>query len=143
MSERPIVKGSGLFIRGAKQRIAITTIGFIALYGVLILSPISKIFGTDELGMTARFALLCFMAVFNGFNIRTDSFNLFKGIGKNKLFIEIAVGIFAFTVLLCNVASSLVNTVALDVTHWFTIIILALMIVPIDFLRKVIVNKQK
>lgn len=143
MTEKPIKKGSGLFICGAKQRIAVTTVGFIALYGILILSPIAKMFGTDELGMTARFALLCFMAVFNGFNTRTDSLNLFNGISKNKLFVEIAISICVFTVLLCNVASSLVNTTALDITHWITIIILALMIVPVDFLRKVIVNKQK
>lgn len=33
MTEKPIKKGSGLFIRGAKKRIAISTVAFIALYG--------------------------------------------------------------------------------------------------------------
>lgn len=143
MSEQPIKKGSGLFIRGSKQRITVSTVGFIVLYGILMVSPISKLFGTDELKMTSRFALLCLMAVVNGFNIRTDSFNLFKGIKQNKLFVEIAIGIVLFAIILCNVAKTLVNTVALDMKQWVVIIILALMIVPIDFLRKMIVNKQK
>lgn len=50
-------------------------------------------FATETEAMTARFALLCFMAVFNGFNIRTEHINLFNGIGKNKLFSAIAIGI--------------------------------------------------
>ena len=47
MSERPIKKGSGLFIRGAKKRIAISTAAFIALYGIITFSPVSNMFATD------------------------------------------------------------------------------------------------
>lgn len=93
MTEKPIKKGSGLFIRGAKKRIAISTVAFIALYGIITFSPIANMFATEAEAMTARFALLCFMAVFNGFNIRTEHINLFNGIGKNKLFSAIAIGI--------------------------------------------------
>ena len=35
MNEEPIMKGSGLFIRGAKGRIALSSIVFIALFGVI------------------------------------------------------------------------------------------------------------
>lgn len=72
MTEKPIKKGSGLFIRGAKKRIAISTVAFIALYGIITFSPIANMFASETEAMTARFALLCFMAVFNGFNIRTE-----------------------------------------------------------------------
>ena len=37
MNEEPIMKGSGLFIRGAKGRIALSSIVFIALFGVITL----------------------------------------------------------------------------------------------------------
>lgn len=76
MKEKPIKKGSGLFIRGAKKRIALSTIVFIVLFGAITYGPIAAIFTTPELAITARFALLCFMAVFNGFTIRTESMNL-------------------------------------------------------------------
>ena len=75
MTENPIKKGSGLFIRGAKKRIAISTVTFIALYGVLMFSPVSKLFTTDVEAMTARFAMLCIMSVCNGFGIRTEHIN--------------------------------------------------------------------
>lgn len=138
MYEEPIKKGSGLFIRGAKTRIAVSTISFIALYGVIILSPISKMFLTDVEAMTARFALLCFMAVFNGFNIRTDSFNLLKGIRKNKLFGYIAISIFMITVILCNFAGELIKVTPLDFNHWLIIIVLAFMVIPVDLVRKAV-----
>lgn len=142
MSERPIKKGSGLFIRGAKKRIAISTTAFIALYGIITFSPVSNMFATDAEAMTARFALLCFMAVFNGFNIRTEHMNLFKGIGKNKLFSYIAVGICAMTVILCDFAGALIKATALDLNHWLVIIALAFMVIPVDLVRKAVDNRK-
>lgn len=142
MSERPIKKGSGLFIRGAKKRIAISTAAFIALYGVITFSPASNMFATDVEAMTARFALLCFMAVFNGFNIRTEHMNLFKGIGKNKLFLYIAVGICAMTVVLCDFAGALIKATVLDLNHWLVIIALAFMVIPVDLVRKAVDNRK-
>lgn len=142
MSERPIKKGSGLFIRGAKKRITISTAAFIALYGVITFSPVSNMFVTDVEAMTARFALLCFMAVLNGFNIRTEHMNLFKGIGKNKLFSYIAVGICAMTVILCDFAGTLIKATALDLNHWLVIIALAFMVIPVDLVRKAVDNRK-
>lgn len=138
MKEKPITKGSGLFIRGAKGRIALSSAVFVLLYMIITVTPVANFFATDAEALTARFALLCFMAVFNGFNIRTDKINLFNGITKNKLFVYIAIGIFAMTVLLCNVVSGLIQTTSLDVTHWIVVAVLAFMVIPADLLRKTI-----
>ena len=143
MTEKPIKKGSGLFIRGAKKRIAISTVAFIVLYGIITFSPISDIFATETEAMTARFALLCFMAVFNGFNIRTEHINLFNGIKKNKLFSVIAIGIFVMTFALCNFAENLIKVTALDFKHWVVVVILAFMVIPIDLIRKIIEKKRE
>lgn len=143
MTEKPIKKGSGLFIRGAKKRIAISTVAFIVLYGIITFSPISNMFASETEAMTARFALLCFMAVFNGFNIRTEHINLFNGIGKNKLFSAIAIGIFVMTFALCNFAKNLIKVTALDFKHWVVVVILAFMVIPIDLIRKIIEKKRE
>lgn len=143
MTEKPIKKGSGLFIRGAKKRIAISTVAFIALYGIITFSPIANMFASETEAMTARFALLCFMAVFNGFNIRTEHINLFNGIGKNKLFSAIAIGIFVMTFALCNFAENLIKVTALDFKHWVVVVILAFMVIPIDLIRKIIEKKRE
>lgn len=142
MVEQPIKKGSGLFIRGAKKRIAISTLSFIALYAIITLTPISNMFTGELESMTARFALLCFMAVFNGFGIRTEHINPLNGIKKNRLFSNIAISIFAITILLCNFAGDLIKVTPLDIKHWSVIIMLAFMVVPVDLVRKVI-NKRK
>lgn len=143
MTEKPIKKGSGLFIRGAKKRIAISTVAFIVLYGIITFSPIANMFATETEAITARFALLCFMAVFNGFNIRTEHINLFNGIGKNKLFSAIAIGIFVMTFALCNFAENLIKVTALDFKHWVVVVILAFMVIPIDLIRKIIEKKRE
>lgn len=141
MNEEPIMKGSGLFIRGAKGRIALSSIVFIALFGVITFGPVGNMFTTKLSAMTARFALLCLMAVFNGFTIRTDSMNLFKGIKNNKLFVYIALGIFAMTVVLCNFVGNLVQTTPMDVKQWIVVLVTAFMVVPVDWIRKAICKK--
>lgn len=141
MNEEPIMKGSGLFIRGAKGRIALSSIVFIALFGVITFGPVGNMFATKLSAMTARFALLCLMAVFNGFTIRTDSINLFKGIKNNKLFMYIALGIFAMTVVLCNFVGNLVQTTPMDVKQWIVVLMTAFMVMPVDWIRKAICKK--
>ena len=141
MNEEPIMKGSGLFIRGAKGRIALSSIVFIALFGVITFGPVGNMFATKLSAMTARFALLCLMAVFNGFTIRTDSMNLFKGIKNNKLFVYIALGIFTMAVVLCNFVGNLVQTTPMDVKQWIVVLMTAFMVVPVDWIRKAICKK--
>ena len=141
MNEEPIMKGSGLFIRGAKGRIALSSIVFIALFGVITFGPVGNMFATKLSAMTARFALLCLMAVFNGFTIRTDSMNLFKGIKNNKLFVYIALGIFAMAVVLCNFVGNLVQATPMDVKQWIVVLVTAFMVVPVDWIRKAICKK--
>ncbi len=139
MHEIPIKKGSGLFIRGAKGRIALSTCSFIVVYALL---TFSGLFETETESLTARFAVLCFMAVFNGFNIRTEHVNLLNGLGKNKLFVKIALGILAGTIAICTFAGELVKVTPLDVKHWLVIIGLAFIVIPVDLIRKVI-NKNR
>lgn len=133
MVEKPIKKGSGLFVSGAKGRIALSTGVFVALFVASMV-----IFPTEREGLTVRFALLCFMAVFNGFCIRTDKMNLLSGIGKNKLFAYIAAGIFAGTILLCTFTGNLIKAVPLRLTQWLEIIGLAFTVVLVDWARKII-----
>lgn len=141
MDERPIKKGSGLFIRGAKKRIALSTASFIGLYMIITLTPIANLFANGTEALTARFGLLCFMAVFNGFNIRTEHINLFTGISKNKNFVYIAMSILASTIILCN-AGELLKVCTLSLNQWLIITALAIMVIPIDLMRKAFEKRE-
>ena len=142
MTENPIKKGSGLFIRGAKKRIAISTVTFIVLYGVLMFSPVSKLFTTDVEAMTARFAMLCIMSVCNGFGIRTEHINLLNGLKNNKTFVYIAAGIVLGTIALCNALGGLIKATAMNMSQWIAIIGLSLTVIVVDVIRKLFIKGE-
>lgn len=142
MTENPIKKGSGLFIRGAKKRIAISTVTFIVLYGILMSSPVSKLFTTDVEAMTARFAMLCIMSVCNGFGIRTEHINLLNGLKNNKTFVYIAAGIVLGTIVLCNVLGGLIQVTAMNMSQWIAIIGLSLTVIVVDVIRKLFIKGE-
>ncbi len=141
MKEKPIPKGSKLLSKETLWQIGVSVVGFIALFGVTLLPQFQEIFGNnEEVYATVRFALLIMMATFNGFSIRTDGFNLFKGMSKNKLFVEIAIAIFALTFVLAQFGGAVMGCAAMTVTQWITVVIIAFMIIPIDLVRKAIVK---
>ena len=142
MLEKPIPKGSKLLSKETISQIAVSIVGFLAIFGLTFVPQIRAIFPTEEVYASARFALLIFVAVVNGFNIRTDGFNLFKGISKNPLFVVIAILIFASTFALVQFAQSFVGCVALSGLQWAVICGLSLLIVPIDFVRKYFVRRK-
>lgn len=138
MFEKPIKKGSGLFIRDSKMRIGVGTIGFMAIFALILVTPLSKIFPTEETALAARFALLCIMATLNGFNIRTDKRNLLSGLKNNPLFVKIACGIIAGTILVVQFTGKLLHVTPLSLTQWLVIFLAASAIIPIDLIRKTV-----
>lgn len=142
MCEVPIKKGSGLFIRGAKGRIAIAACTFIGVYFLMMFTSLHGYFTSDLEFLTARFTILCFMAVFNGFNIRTEHFNLFHGLKKNKLFVEIAIGIFVGVMIACTFLGELLKLTSLNLIQWLIVIGLSLLVIPVDLIRKAIVKRN-
>ena len=144
MKEKPIPKGSKLLSKETIGQIAVSVVAFIGIFGITLLPPVQKILGNNEaVYATVRFALLIMMATFNGFNIRTDGFNLFKGIGKNKLFIEIAVVIFALTFVLAQFGGDIMGCTAMTLMQWGVTVVLAFMIIPIDLVRKAIIKIKR
>ncbi len=142
MSEKPIKKGLGLFVNGAKTRIAVSTVSFILAYAILLFTPMNSLFENEQTALTARFALMCFMAALNGFNIRTDKINLFSGLKNNTLFVKIALGIIAGVVLACTFLKNAIKVCPLNLTQWLAIALLSLIVIPIDIIRKLIVKAK-
>lgn len=142
MLEQPIEKGSKLLSKETVNQIAVSVVGFMAVFGITLTPWFQQMFPTEEIYLTARFALLVLMATVNGFNIRTDHLNLFEGIGKNKLFIEIALCIFVGLYLLVTFGGDFLHVVPLSCLQWLTLAGMSLLIVPIDLIRKLILKKR-
>lgn len=143
MNEKPIPKGSKLLSHDTITQIMMSVITFLALFAITAMPAFQKIFDSEAVYATARFALLIFAATINGFNIRTDGLNLFRGIGKNKLFVEIAATIFVMTFLLAQFGGDFMGCHAMNLTQWIAVIGLSFLVIPVDLVRKYIVNSRK
>lgn len=140
MREQPIPKGSKLLSNNTSTQIGVSVLTFMAIFGITAIPAIRDLFGSEEVYATVRFAMLVVMATVNGFNIRTDSMNLFKGIKDNTMFVKIAMMIFAGIILLCQFGGEMLHCAPLSVTQWVAIFALSLLVVPVDLIRKKITN---
>jgi magnesium-transporting ATPase (P-type) len=94
-----------------------------------------------ELG-TAYFAYFIFSAVFNAFNARTTEMNLFDNIKGNKGFLKILGIIVVVQFLMTYLGGSVMRCHGLNLTEWVVVFIMAISIIPVDLIRKAIVNKK-
>ncbi len=92
---------------------------------------------------TGYFTFFILTAIFNAFNARTESLNLFEHIFENKNFISIMVLIFVVQVIMTYIGGSILRTAALNGKEWLTIILLVFTIIPLDLIRKIIMNTYK
>ena len=89
---------------------------------------------------TAYFAFFIFIAVFNAFNARTDRVNLFDNLGRNKGFLTVFGIIAVVQILMTYLGGAILSGYGLNVTEWLMVLIMAISIIPIDLIRKAIMN---
>lgn len=92
--------------------------------------------GTDKYFMTAFFALLIFIDVFNAFNARTHKINLLSNIRRNKVFILIITFIVFMQIIMIYYGGTLFRTSGLTIKEFIITIILSFTVIPIDNIRK-------
>ena len=92
--------------------------------------------------MTAYFALFIFIGIFNAFNSRTERLNILSNILKNKVFIFVFMFIILAQIFLIYNGHDLFRTYGLTLFELSFVIILALTIIPADFIRKLILKKK-
>jgi len=96
----------------------------------------------DEYFMTAFFGLFIFMGIFNCFNARTTRLNLLANILKNKMFLGIIIFILVVQLFLIYFGGNLFRTAGLTFFELEVILFLSTTVIPIDFLRKMILKKR-
>ncbi len=94
----------------------------------------------DEYFMSAFFGLFIFIGIFNCFNARTHRLHLFAHILKNKAFMLVITFIVTVQIILIYYGGSLFRTIGLNLRELFTIIVIAALVIPVDFLRKLILR---
>nr|WP_243108404.1 calcium-translocating P-type ATPase, PMCA-type [Maliibacterium massiliense] len=86
--------------------------------------------------MTAFFALFVFAGVFNGFNARTTRINPMAHLRENPMFILIMIAVCAVQILLIYFGGTLFRTAGLALHELLAVLLLSLLVIPVDMLRK-------
>ena len=138
MKERPKRRDERIMTRGMWGQIIICggTIATICL-AFLLLAPKTSHFET------AFFALFMFLAIFMSFNARTDSPNLLEFMSGNKAFIAIMSFVTLSQVAIIYFGGSAFRTHGLPLNMIICVVLLAVIIIPIDFIRKMILRKVR
>ncbi len=111
------------------------------------------IFGSKEKLYTAYFVLFVVAALFNGFNVRDDGFGIFKNLNENTGFMKVWIAIVLVQALIVNAAlipltpfkwiSSMFSCTPFGVIGWVVVFVLAFTIIPVDLVRKGLMNKAR
>ena len=92
--------------------------------------------------MSAFFGLFIFIDIFNSLNARTERINIFANIFKSKCFIIIVSFIAIVQILLIYFGGDLFRTIGLNFKELEVMILLASTVIPVDFLRKIIIKES-
>ena len=96
----------------------------------------------QEYFMTAFFSLLIFIDVFNAFNARTHALNILSNLSKNKIFIVIISFIIIIQIIMIYYGGNIFRTSGLTIKELLTTILIASSVIPIDFIRKLILRSK-
>lgn len=91
--------------------------------------------------LTAFFTLFIFISIFNCFNARTHRLNILKNLIKNKIFLSIIIFIVLVQLILIYYGGAIFRTTGLTIKELWITILISLSVIPIDFLRKLILKK--
>ncbi len=145
MREKPVPREEGIVTKQMFVQILISAayITFICL-GILFVNPISGLFGDASTTYlkSALFATFMMAITFNGFNARTTSINVFKGIGKNKSFIGVTVAILIIQFVFITFGGAFLSVTPLSAGSWLICIVLAIIVIPVDMLRKLLLKDR-
>lgn len=94
----------------------------------------------DTYMKTFMFAFFIYAIIFNSFNTRSEKFNLFEHIGENKRFILVMGAIFVLQTVIIEVGGPVFGTTTLHPLHLAIAMGLALLIIPVDMIRKAIMG---
>lgn len=145
MNEKPVKREAPILTGYIKSAIAISAI-FITLGSVLILEnfagildfvrPVSGAVDIEVYDKTFMFAFFIYSIIFNSLNTRSETYNVFEHIGQNKKFIFVMSGIFVMQTILLEIGGPIFNTAPLTFKGYVVAIIMALLIIPVDMVRK-------
>ena len=148
MKEAPAKRTDPILTGYIKSAIGVSAV-FITLGSILILEDIGGIasFVTpadcadpELYKKTFMFAFFIYAIIFNSLNTRSETWNLVEHLGENKNFVLVMGAIFVLQTVIIEAGGQVFQTTALSGKALVVSMLLALLIIPADLMRKRIVS---
>ncbi len=155
MNEKPVPRTEGIVSKAMLLQIVISALYImIACLSILFVPMITALFvdpGRDANSMaenalylkSALFATFMMSIAFNGFNARTEKINIFSGLKQNKNFLLVMGGILILQFVFVTFGGDFLSVRALSPAAWGMCALMALMVIPIDLIRKLLLSIGK
>lgn len=150
MNDKPAKRTDNILTTYIKSAIGTSAV-FITLGSILILENVAGI--TDFVTpadcadpelyeKTFMFAFFIYSIIFNSLNTRSERLNVFEHIGENRNFVLVMGAIFVLQTIMIEVGGEVFSTTTLNATALLISMALAVLIIPVDMVRKMIVSKK-
>lgn len=154
MLEKPRRRDENIISRDMFMQIGVTAFTMVCMSFVYLKSKnFIGLAASPEEHLTGYFILFITMALVNGFNVRSESTSLLEDLDKNPNFLKIMVLIMLVQAAIVNAAripipvckwiSEMFSCVPVNLSLYMGILFLSLIVIVIDLVRKVLVNKQQ
>lgn len=146
MEEKPVARTADILNGYLKSSILVGGI-FVTIICLGILKNIFGVYnliGSADLDVvrTFMFATFIMAIIWNSFNARTESMNLFEHIAENRNFILVMSAVTVIQVAIIQFGGKVFGTTPLTLSNWIAVVLIAFMIIPIDLIRKAVVGKM-
>lgn len=148
MKEAPAKRTDPILTGYIKSAIGVSAV-FITLGSILILEDIGGIASfvipsdcadPELYKKTFMFAFFIYAIIFNSLNTRSETWNLVEHLGENRNFVLVMGAIFVLQTVIIEAGGQVFQTTALSGKALVVSMLLALLIIPADLMRKRIVS---
>lgn len=154
MTEKPRRRDESIVSRKMMAQIVTMGTWLTVLSFIYLKHPFfTGLFANEEQHLTGYFVLFIVSALFNGFNVRDDSYAIFKGLDENTGFLKVFFAIILVQALIVNAAlipfplftwiGNMFSCEPFGITGWITVVILGATMIPVDLIRKTVVGSGK
>ena len=148
MNEKPVAKKANILTGYMKSAIGVASV-FITVVCLAILKNVGGIqdfitngTGNFEMVTTFTFTVFIYAVIFNSLNTRSNGFNVFEHISENKKFSIVMISIAVVQTLIIQFGGKVFSTVPMDIHHYIVALLIAVLIIPADFIRKALIKKN-
>ena len=141
MEELPKKKDENIINKYMFNQILVTGLFSASLCIFFLKSSFTNALFKDDL-LTAFFGLIIFISILNSFSARTHRLNILANITKNKVFIGVITFVFLMQIYLIYRGGTVFRTSGLSLSEFIIMFMFSLLVIPIDFIRKIVLKSQ-